>query len=287
MNNRKILLSIIVPFQELRILKENMLCSFQKESTEIELILVHDTRSQLSEQEVDCLKKEVHNSQYVYGEFKSPGLARNKGLEKASGDWIIFWDSDDFAYPTKVLDVLDSKREGVVVANFKSVNRSSSVRRAEVNSQVDPKQIVINPGLWRFIFPSRIAKSCRFRELKLGEDIIFLIECGAFDIDHVFVQDIIYEYRITSIQSTKNMDIELHLQKFIQELAKVIVSRNSKSEYPYAIYWRQVLSLLRHSKGRKILFICNTSFYILRILESSRRVLFMRSILLSLGRGVV
>jgi glycosyltransferase involved in cell wall biosynthesis len=287
MINNKVLLSVIVPFQDLGILKENLLSSFRRETTEIELILVHDSKSRLSEQEVYRLKKGIHNTHYVHGEFNSPGLARNKGLELASGDWIIFWDSDDFAYPTKVLDVLDSKREDVVVANFKSVNRSNSVRRAEVESQVEPKQIAINPGLWRFIFPSKIANSCRFRELKLGEDIIFLIECGAFDIGHVFVQDIIYEYRITPVQSTKNMDIELHLQKFIQELAKVIVSSNSKSKYPYAIFWRQVLSLLRYSKGRKLFFIFDTSFYIFRILESSRKVLFMRSILLSLGRGVV
>ena len=41
------------------------------------------------------------------GQFGSPGLARNHGLDKVSGRWIAFWDSDDLPNPSSFIEMIE------------------------------------------------------------------------------------------------------------------------------------------------------------------------------------
>ena len=57
-------------------------------------ILIVDDGSQMSSREVfENFNKEL-NISYFYIENKGPALARNFGVSKAKGEWIIFFDSD-------------------------------------------------------------------------------------------------------------------------------------------------------------------------------------------------
>lgn len=62
----------------------------------IELILVNDGSTDDSEKIINKYLKKYENIKYIYQENSGQAVARNKGLELASGDYISFIDSDDY-----------------------------------------------------------------------------------------------------------------------------------------------------------------------------------------------
>jgi glycosyltransferase involved in cell wall biosynthesis len=272
--------SIIIPFKDLETLQRNLLNSFEKNQDGIEVIFVHDSKTPLKQEQRQSLVRNNFNSKYMYGDFSSPGLARNRGLQEASGKWIVFWDSDDLGYPLVVSEILISSTANVIVANFNVSSNGILLERSKKQNKVNFSQIVANPGLWRFIMSSEVVKSHRFRDFKLGEDLIFLIECGALDEEIGKTQKVIYEYRISSMQSTKNMDIEPELEKLVLALVEVVSQHDSDSILTYGIVWRQAISLLKISRGKKSLVVCRTLFSLFKSLNLKRRVLFCKSLFL-------
>jgi glycosyltransferase involved in cell wall biosynthesis len=86
--------SIIVPVYNRPIEVDELLQSLTlQEYKDFEIIIVEDGSS-ISCEEV-CLKyKAVLDLHYFYKENTGPGLSRNFGADKATGDYLIFFDSD-------------------------------------------------------------------------------------------------------------------------------------------------------------------------------------------------
>jgi glycosyltransferase involved in cell wall biosynthesis len=285
----KVLISFIVPFQNFEVLRGNMLNSFQESMNGIEVIFVHDSKIELNQDQLRDLALPSKNGRYFCADFNSPGLARNKGLEEAKGEWIAFWDSDDFAYPSMIPELLARGKPQILIANFCVTQGSDEKLKSRKNYRVCDAQIVANPGLWRFIFAHKVIANCRFRSLKLGEDILFLIESGALERRITLAQETIYEYHISPLQSTNkgNMKLAPNMEQFITELVGVIKLNQPNSKLTYAIYWRQILSLLKVSKGKRLLFCVMRTVSLIRSLNPQRKLAFFKGLRLALRRGRV
>lgn len=95
--DEKPLISIIVPIFNSEMYINKCIESILKQSyTNFELILINDGSTDNSESE--CLKYVYNDKRVLYFKQKNKGAseARNKGMEKSSGDYICFIDSDDF-----------------------------------------------------------------------------------------------------------------------------------------------------------------------------------------------
>ena len=91
-----------------------------------EIILVHDTSDGESFLPIETICKNLTNVILLEGNFSSPGLARNKGLEIASRPWISFWDFDDLPDPVNFLRMLQetiSDRNLVGLGSFQTCPR--------------------------------------------------------------------------------------------------------------------------------------------------------------------
>ena len=64
-----------------------------QEFKDLEIIVVDDGSDKPSRDIVDHFKKEL-KIKYFYIENRGPALARNFGVNKSVGEWIIFFDSD-------------------------------------------------------------------------------------------------------------------------------------------------------------------------------------------------
>jgi glycosyltransferase involved in cell wall biosynthesis len=161
----------------------------------IEVILVVDEKydgtylellGALSELDLKCKVVLVNE------ECNGPGNARNLGLSFATGAWIAFWDSDDSPKVVETLESIEASSEStqVIVCKY-----SKTLLTGEVgNPQLNYLNIALNPGLWRFIFRYELIKDCKFPDLKLGEDQVFLVTSGALSQELVLRQSVNYQY---------------------------------------------------------------------------------------------
>jgi len=78
-----------------------------------EVIVVEDGSTQKCDDVVNQFKKSL-NIHYWFKENEGPGLTRNFGVEKSSGNWIIFFDSDC----TLPRDYFNSVQEAISQFNF-------------------------------------------------------------------------------------------------------------------------------------------------------------------------
>lgn len=251
--NNPILISIVVPFRSFEILAKNLLSAFKLSIENVEVLLIHDSAEVLKQEHIQTISSKIKHYIYLRYDLNSPGLARNKGLEFARGEWIVFWDSDDFGYPEVLLDLVSRAESGILIANFRRHYQDKQGISREVFNIVNEAQIVRDPGLWRFIFHRSKIESKRFEALKLGEDILFLVATGVFEKEYQIFQDTMYEYRISFNQSTKRMDIQPNLALFIDKFTTYLEQMRTTNAITLGVYWRQLFSSLKWSKGRTLI----------------------------------
>ena len=64
-----------------------------QEYKDLEIVVVDDGSEKSSREVVDAFKKKI-KIKYFFIENRGPALARNYGVKKSEGEWIIFFDSD-------------------------------------------------------------------------------------------------------------------------------------------------------------------------------------------------
>ena len=98
--------SIIVPAYnaEDRIRKVLGSITGQEKVSDYELIVVCDSCKDNTEQ----IAREEFNAITCKVEFNNDGLSRSKGLDLATGDWVLFLDDDDWWLHEYVLDLLNT-----------------------------------------------------------------------------------------------------------------------------------------------------------------------------------
>lgn len=283
--NSGTLLTCIIPFTDIDVLKKNMLTALLSKDERIQTIFVHDSKDKLSPTNLSLLLSVSNNCEYLHGEFGSPGFARNRGLRASKGEWVTFWDSDDFAFQNKVLEVVSRSSANVIVGKFRVAHQSPFPESTAQKN--DMGGLVANPGIWRIIIRRKLIKEPMFSDHKLGEDILFLIKNRIFENSLEFNEEVFYEYRISPSQSTQNLEKVPNLQQFLIELVKCLDSSAPHNEIVYSIFWRQAISLVRLSKLRKSLFVLNLFVRLLSTLSIREMAKLLLSIRLALRKGAI
>ena len=283
--NSGTLLTCIIPFTDLEVLSTNLLTALSNKDERIQTIFVHDAKTELSSTDINSLLSVSENCEYLHGDFGSPGMARNRGLQESNGEWVTFWDSDDFAFQNKVLEVVSRSNANVIVGKFQVAHQGPLPE--SIAQKNDMGGLVANPGIWRIIIRRKLIKELMFSDLKLGEDILFLIKNRVFENSLEFNEEVFYEYRISPSQSTQNLEKVPNLQQFLIELVKFLDSSAPHNEIVYSILWRQAISLLRLSKLRKSLFVLNLFVRLLSTLSTREIAKLLLSIRFALRKGAI
>ena len=91
------IVSVVVPVYNIKEYIDKCIDSIVNQTySEIEIIIVDDGSSDGTEQIVDEYEKKYKNIAVYHTENKGVSAARNLGISKASGKWIIFVDGDDY-----------------------------------------------------------------------------------------------------------------------------------------------------------------------------------------------
>jgi glycosyltransferase involved in cell wall biosynthesis len=176
MSENEIEISIVVPFHRIPEDIESISLWLGLIPNSYEVILVHDIKRKALESKSLYELSGMHsNLKVIEGVFNSPGAARNAGLEVVQGKYLAFWDSDD--YPIldnfeEMVKFAQTEKSDCVVGGYIRVDKEE---RLVVPSKDRLLELIgIEPGMWRILFLSDVAKNVRFPEINLGEDQIFL-----------------------------------------------------------------------------------------------------------------
>ncbi len=140
-----------------------------------ELIIVDDGSSDDTKRVVENYieNNKLKNWSYYYKTNGERGAARNYGIKKANGEWIIFLDSDDLFYPNHLYLASDFISKNIDISIFHSAYEFRNQRNEVIGRVIYPKNNNLNHAVLKgnvFSCFGMFLKSDVFNELRFEED---------------------------------------------------------------------------------------------------------------------
>lgn len=238
--NKK-LFSIIVPiYNAEKYLKECMDSILNQTEKDFELILVNDG-SEDNSKEI-CMYYCTHYENIKYLEIPNSGVsvARNKGIDAAEGEYLLFCDSDDYWSPK----LIETIKPYAITGVYDMINFGHCVDRYERGMRIGsytrsvPEIMEISEGEWkekfRYYWNSDIGKLAVWdkairRKMIINEAIRY--HCG-----QVILED--FEFVIQNWSICKKIillpEILYHFRANVEDIR--IVRRNQNNSFPELDY---------------------------------------------------
>lgn len=241
------LVSIIIPIYNVEEYLSNCLeCLINQSYRNLEIILVNDGSQDKCGFICDSYAQRDSRIIVIHKENAGVSSARNKGLSAATGDFVVFIDSDDYVsidyveYLYNCINVssadisacrsIQVKDEDRLIG-FSNYNLEYSNKFEIYSSKIAIKKLLlgeINPETWSKMYRRKAIDKMIFREdIALGEDILFVytaisnceIICVSSEIKYFYLQ------RENSI--TNSGFNEKHLSLFISlyEIKKITMNK--------------------------------------------------------------
>ena len=161
-------LSIIIPYYNTENFTDELLNVLEPQITkECEVILVDDGSDEIYEPYQDFVRV------FVFKENKGVSAARNLGLKKAKGDYIVFIDSDDLVtedYIQQIFKAIENNPDTVYLS-WRSIDHKLGKIIASPTDEFNP----YNRCVWNRVFSREYIKGLTFPEgVQIGEDDAFL-----------------------------------------------------------------------------------------------------------------
>lgn len=237
------LLSIVIPvYNTDKYLREGLDSILQQELLDIEVICVDDGSTDSSLEILKEYQKKDGRILLVSQIHQGVSIARNLGMQKATGKYITFFDADDLVKPSMYAQMLEkavSNSLDVIICAYET-NLSSDVHYHSFvsNRVVTPKVLLQGCKAWhssnafcfswRMIFCRKLLEQndIRFNRLiSIGEDTLFNMNAILKASRVYYIPTSLYIHRINedSVMSMKfkpNLETSLNLQ--ILEKQKLI-----------------------------------------------------------------
>ncbi|MCR1808488.1 glycosyltransferase family 2 protein [Stenotrophomonas geniculata] len=120
MMEQKQLVSVVIPlYNTEKYIEETMQSILDQTYKNIEIVIVDDGSKDQSPSIVKNLaEKYLGQVKYVHQKNQGVSVARNTGIENASGEYIAFLDSDDLWHPTKIEKQVESMHKNEMDACY-------------------------------------------------------------------------------------------------------------------------------------------------------------------------
>jgi len=225
---------------------------------DLEIIIVHDVQDSKTGIELRELVKtlDVDKIKLIEKAVGSPGLARNLGLNVASGYWIAFWDSDDLPQVAEVMaSIGENPNCEVIVGRYKMHDRFSGVETFSQISKLSYWGIGENPGIWRMLFRSDILEGVKFNSIRMAEDQVFISQLNLRNRKISFTSRFLYTYFTgRPAQLTRSI---IKISDLIIAFDQLIISHrkfeNEKNSLSLIMAARILLTLVKNFRLKGIL----------------------------------
>lgn len=208
--------SIIVPvYNGERHIVKTIYKILDQNFTSFEILVINDGSNDGTQRVLDSTFGSNNQVKLVNTINKGVGSARNTGINMATGEYVLFLDSDD-NLTDGALTLLDSCLEkqatdllifGYSVFGDKR-RENDTLMLEQLKNNVD-KNILIRTLLsnksnlfgyvWRAVYSAKFLKKQDIRfetSLKISEDYLFLLQCILYSNNTLIIPDELYEYHI-------------------------------------------------------------------------------------------
>ena len=193
-----------------------------------EVIVVNDGSTDRSMDVIEDVKSRHHNISVNYQDNAGPSVSRNVGMEKATGEYVLFVDSDDLLmdHGLSVLlqKAIDTSAE-MIVSDYVRMNDDEITTQSQYDAQFTDSLMVDKSGLdyyvedydpakgsfiWRILYKRSFLNENSIRLVPgvYYEDIPFLQECFLKARRVVGIHLLYYIYRIRKRSCTYSFTLK-------------------------------------------------------------------------------
>jgi glycosyltransferase involved in cell wall biosynthesis len=238
-SEQRVAVSVVLPFYNAHVyLKDAIESILSQDFDSLELILVDDGSTDRSLDIAKAFKEKDKRVRIITENNAGPAAARNKGLVRARGKYVVFLDADDFYEKTLIsslYDIAEKQSLDIAVCEFdlynvkharfeekvKSDHCELLAARRVISKNEHPDYILQTTSgyVWNkmfrrdFIFENKLL----FKpEIKVFEDVYFVTAAIATASRIAKVADVLIHHRIYSEQSRPKM-----FKKYFSEVPEV------------------------------------------------------------------
>ena len=241
------LISIIVPvYNAEKYLKKCIESILEQTYTNLEIILINDGSKDTSKIICDEFAKKDDRIVVIHKENEGVGRARNDGLDRATGKYIAFVDSDDYIeknaieilYNTLIEKKVDCVKGNYDIITSTGVNQNTELKLDKKYEDDEIKEFVyhllserVRSFLWLLLIKKEYIKDRFNEELFLYEDVNFYLSfLGNIRSIYVF-SEVIYHYVIT--ENSLSRDTNKMYSKIENLKLANIILKETLSKYDF------------------------------------------------------
>ena len=266
MNKEKI--SIILPTYNSYNVLENAINSVKAQTYENwELLIIENGKKGQAEQIARKINDE--RIKYIYQEEPNVSNARNVGLEKATGEYIAFIDSDDqyeINFLEKMISNMIKNKSQLVTCGYRRVFEKNKMLISENDKILNTtnikeylettKENYLYNELWNKMYISKIIKENNIKfnkKYELGEDFLFNLDYTKYIQRASFINEPLYiytdgEYGLKLRYRANKFEIEYGLTQYLE---KFYIDKKWNMDYIYnryaRVYYNQIIDIYKEN----------------------------------------
>lgn len=257
-------ISIIIPVYNVKNYINNCLKSLINQTyKDIEVILVDDGSNDGSELICDECCKKYNFFKVIHKINGGVSSARNEGLKYATGEYIIFVDSDDIISTDlceRIIKIATEYKPDVIQYDFCKFNKvnealifNKKISEEKIDCIIGIEEIYksyfidekIKRELWAKAYKKELLKNLKFPEDRLAEDLatmyIILSKCNKI----ICINDHLYYYRVRNNSIMGSGSIKLYYDAMLAhyEIFEFIKDNQKYFKIAYTNYFNNLMKL--------------------------------------------
>ena len=218
---------------------------------EIEIICVDDGSTDSAPKIIDeYAQKYPEKVKAFHKENGGEFTTRNYGLERATGEYVTFVDTDDYVAPDWAEKLYNAAKENdadMAVCGFERIDldtekvvSTNMTQFGKCAKEVDGKDdfvLFINPAPWNKIYKLEKVKDLRFLNFRGFNDMIFLASSYTKIQKIAFVPDVLYHYFLrydSQIHNVNEQDV-INFKKYLLDLKQLYIEQNKYESMKYLL----------------------------------------------------
>lgn len=252
--NEFLKVSVIIPCYNSEKYLHETLGSLEKQKIELEVILINDGSTDCTLDIIKRYQEKSKHSVIVINKANSGvSESRNIGIDRASGEYIMFLDSDD-VIDFELFEVIrkeiinNDKTFDFIGFNYSRTksqinNKNSETIKKEYSAEDMKRQFLIRKGpvaFFTFIYNKKIINENQIKfskNLKYGEDLEFCWKYLCNSKEGYYFNHCFYYYRDNPMSVMNNIDWDIiQSLSYVENVEKYMKTKNDLFAKEFAIY---------------------------------------------------